>query len=90
MDCPIRVHNAEEEEEEEAEAANTNCSVRLSVSFIHLMLTMNWLSIIFLSILQNPADADNLFRIQRELDETKIMLMFYKQAKKTNQCCTIL
>ncbi|GAA0149432.1 hypothetical protein LIER_08605 [Lithospermum erythrorhizon] len=68
---------------------------------------------------QDPAEADKLFRIQRELDETKIILhktidsvlergekldslvdkssdlsaasqMFYKQAKKTNQCCTIL
>ncbi|XP_075517702.1 VAMP-like protein YKT61 isoform X2 [Primulina tabacum] len=68
---------------------------------------------------QDPAEADKLLRIQRELDETKIILhktidsvlqrgekldtlvekssdlsaasqMFYKQAKKTNQCCTIL
>ncbi|CAL5198242.1 unnamed protein product [Lathyrus oleraceus] len=68
---------------------------------------------------QDPAEADKLMRIQRELDETKIILhktidsvlargekldslvekssdlsaasqMFYKQAKKTNQCCTIL
>ncbi|XP_073273547.1 VAMP-like protein YKT61 [Primulina huaijiensis] len=68
---------------------------------------------------QDPSEADKLLRIQRELDETKIILhktidsvlargekldslvdkssdlsaasqMFYKQAKKTNQCCTIL
>ncbi|KAE9592055.1 putative Longin-like domain-containing protein [Lupinus albus] len=68
---------------------------------------------------QDPAEADKLMKIQRELDETKIILhktidsvlargekldslvekssdlsaasqMFYKQAKKTNQCCTIL
>ncbi|KAI3756729.1 hypothetical protein L1987_56551 [Smallanthus sonchifolius] len=68
---------------------------------------------------QDPAQADKLLKIQRELDETKIILhktidsvlergekldslvekssdlsaasqMFYKQAKKTNQCCTIL
>ncbi|XP_042509343.1 VAMP-like protein YKT61 [Macadamia integrifolia] len=68
---------------------------------------------------QDPAEADKLLKIQRELDETKIILhktidsvlargekldslvekssdlsaasqMFYKQAKKTNQCCTIL
>ncbi|KAF5196313.1 Synaptobrevin-like protein [Thalictrum thalictroides] len=68
---------------------------------------------------QDPAEADKLFKIQRDLDETKIILhktidsvlargekldslvekssdlsaasqMFYKQAKKTNQCCTIL
>ncbi|XP_055822877.1 VAMP-like protein YKT61 [Solanum dulcamara] len=68
---------------------------------------------------QDPAEADKLFKIQRELDETKIILhktidsvlergekldslvekssdlsaasqMFYKQAKKTNSCCTIL
>ncbi|XP_039124301.1 VAMP-like protein YKT61 [Dioscorea cayenensis subsp. rotundata] len=68
---------------------------------------------------QDPAEADKLLRIQRDLDETKIILhktidsvlargekldslvekssdlsaasqMFYKQAKKTNQCCTIL
>ncbi|KAF1883950.1 hypothetical protein Lal_00038305 [Lupinus albus] len=67
----------------------------------------------------DPAEADKLMKIQRELDETKIILhktidsvlargekldslvekssdlsaasqMFYKQAKKTNQCCTIL
>ncbi|CAO2839608.1 unnamed protein product [Amaranthus hypochondriacus] len=68
---------------------------------------------------QDPAEADKLLKIQKELDETKIILhktidsvldrgerldslvekssdlsaasqMFYKQAKKTNQCCTIL
>ncbi|GMH04471.1 hypothetical protein Nepgr_006310 [Nepenthes gracilis] len=68
---------------------------------------------------QDPAEADKLLKIQRELDETKIILhktidsvlargekldslvekssdlsaasqMFYKQAKKTNQCCNIL
>ncbi|WVZ67286.1 hypothetical protein U9M48_016387 [Paspalum notatum var. saurae] len=68
---------------------------------------------------QDPAEADKLLRIQRDLDETKIILhktidsvlargerldslvekssdlsaasqMFYKQAKKTNSCCTIL
>ncbi|KAK9150076.1 hypothetical protein Syun_008385 [Stephania yunnanensis] len=68
---------------------------------------------------QDPAEADKLLKIQRDLDETKIILhktidsvlargekldslvekssdlsaasqMFYKQAKKTNQCCTIL
>ncbi|CAN1328241.1 VAMP-like protein YKT61 [Linum perenne] len=68
---------------------------------------------------QNPAEADKLLKIQRELDETKIILhktidsvlargekldslvekssdlsaasqMFYKQAKKTNSCCTVL
>ncbi|XP_062207564.1 VAMP-like protein YKT61 isoform X1 [Phragmites australis] len=68
---------------------------------------------------QDPAEADKLTKIQRDLDETKIILhktienvlargerldslvekssdlsaasqMFYKQAKKTNQCCTIL
>uniref|UniRef100_A0A803N226 V-SNARE coiled-coil homology domain-containing protein n=1 Tax=Chenopodium quinoa TaxID=63459 RepID=A0A803N226_CHEQI len=68
---------------------------------------------------QDPAEADKLLKIQRELDETKIILhktidsvlergerldslvekssdlsaasqMFYKQAKKTNSCCTIL
>ncbi|XP_027353929.1 VAMP-like protein YKT61 isoform X1 [Abrus precatorius] len=68
---------------------------------------------------QDPAEADKLLKIQRELDETKIILhktidsvlargerldslvekssdlsaasqMFYKQAKKTNQCCTVL
>ncbi|XP_071729596.1 VAMP-like protein YKT61 [Rutidosis leptorrhynchoides] len=68
---------------------------------------------------QDPGEADKLLKIQRELDETKIILhktidsvlergekldslvekssdlsaasqMFYKQAKKTNQCCTIL
>ncbi|KAG6515230.1 hypothetical protein ZIOFF_025615 [Zingiber officinale] len=69
--------------------------------------------------LQDPAEVDKLFKIQRDLDETKIILhktienlldrgvklddlvekssdlsaasqMFYKQAKKTNQCCTML
>ncbi|CAN0838466.1 VAMP-like protein YKT61 [Linum grandiflorum] len=68
---------------------------------------------------QDPAEADKLLKIQRELDETKIILhktidsvlargekldslvekssdlsaasqMFYKQAKKTNSCCTVL
>lgn len=68
---------------------------------------------------QDPAEADKLLKIQRELDETKIILhktidsvlargerldslvekssdlsaasqMFYKQAKKTNQCCSML
>ncbi|ONK71424.1 uncharacterized protein A4U43_C04F8430 [Asparagus officinalis] len=68
---------------------------------------------------QDPSEADKLMKIQRDLDETKIILhktidsvlargekldslvekssdlsaasqMFYKQAKKTNQCCTIL
>ncbi|CAI0427415.1 unnamed protein product [Linum tenue] len=68
---------------------------------------------------QDPAEADKLLKIQRDLDETKIVLhktidsvlargekldslvekssdlsaasqMFYKQAKKTNSCCTIL
>ncbi|CAL9199954.1 unnamed protein product, partial [Musa hybrid cultivar] len=69
---------------------------------------------------QDPAEADKLLKIQKELDETKIILhktidsvlargerldslvekssdlsaasqqMFYKQAKKTNQCCTML
>ncbi|KAJ4959411.1 hypothetical protein NE237_026522 [Protea cynaroides] len=68
---------------------------------------------------QDPAEADKLMKIQRELDETKIILhktidsvlargekldslvekssdlsaasqMFYKQAKKSNQCCTML
>ncbi|CAA7032371.1 unnamed protein product [Microthlaspi erraticum] len=68
---------------------------------------------------QDPAEADKLLKIQRELDETKIILhktidsvlargekldslvekssdlsmasqLFYKQAKKTNSCCTIL
>uniref|UniRef100_A0A0E0CDB6 V-SNARE coiled-coil homology domain-containing protein n=1 Tax=Oryza meridionalis TaxID=40149 RepID=A0A0E0CDB6_9ORYZ len=67
----------------------------------------------------DPAEADKLLKIQRDLDETKIILhktidsvlsrgerldslvekssdlsaasqMFYKQAKKTNSCCTIL
>ncbi|XP_057767870.1 VAMP-like protein YKT61 isoform X2 [Salvia miltiorrhiza] len=68
---------------------------------------------------QDPAEADKLLKIQRELDETKIILhktiesvlergekldslvdkssdlsaasqMFYKQAKRSNQCCTVL
>ncbi|KAE8718887.1 VAMP-like protein YKT62 [Hibiscus syriacus] len=68
---------------------------------------------------QDPAEADKLLKIQRELDETKIILhktidsvlargekldslvekssdlsaasqMFYNQAKKHNQCCSIL
>ncbi|XP_074591607.1 VAMP-like protein YKT61 [Curcuma longa] len=68
---------------------------------------------------QDPAEADKLLKIQRDLDETKIILhktidsvlargerldslvdkssdlsaasqMFYKQARKTNQCCTML
>ncbi|CAI9094722.1 OLC1v1030509C1 [Oldenlandia corymbosa var. corymbosa] len=72
-----------------------------------------------LSKFQDPIMADKVLRIQRETDETKIILYktidsvlsrnekleslieksldlskasksFYKQAKKTNQCCTIL
>ncbi|KAE8721717.1 VAMP-like protein YKT62 [Hibiscus syriacus] len=68
---------------------------------------------------QDPEEADKLLKIQRELDETKIILhktidsvlargekldslvekssdlsaasqMFYNQAKKNNQCCSIL
>ncbi|KAJ7516310.1 hypothetical protein O6H91_22G053500 [Diphasiastrum complanatum] len=68
---------------------------------------------------QDPTEADKLLKIQRDLDETKVILhktidsvlargerldslvekstdlsmasqMFYKQAKKANQCCTIL
>ncbi|KAK4415041.1 VAMP-like protein YKT61 [Sesamum alatum] len=68
---------------------------------------------------QDPAEADKLLKVQRELDETKIIIhktidsvlergvkldslvekssdlsaasqMFYKQAKRTNQCCTVL
>eukprot|EP00249_Psilotum_nudum_P010822 c22790_g1_i1 orf=258-863(+) len=68
---------------------------------------------------QDPAEADKLLKIQRDLDETKVILhktidsvlergekldslvekssdlsmasqLFYKQAKKTNQCCIIL
>ncbi|KAJ7517834.1 hypothetical protein O6H91_21G041600 [Diphasiastrum complanatum] len=68
---------------------------------------------------QDPTEADKLLKIQRDLDETKVILhktvdsvlargekldslvekstdlsmasqLFYKQAKKTNQCCTIL
>ncbi|EFJ35352.1 hypothetical protein SELMODRAFT_166326 [Selaginella moellendorffii] len=68
---------------------------------------------------QDPMEADKLMRIQRDLDDTKVILhktiesvlargekldslvekssdlsmasqMFYKQAKKTNQCCSIL
>ncbi|THU56015.1 hypothetical protein C4D60_Mb11t12820 [Musa balbisiana] len=67
----------------------------------------------------DPAEVDKLLKIQRDLDETKILLhktidsvlargekldslvekssdlsaasqMFYKQARKTNQCCTLL
>ncbi|KAK1278795.1 VAMP-like protein YKT61 [Acorus gramineus] len=72
-----------------------------------------------LSKFQDPAEADKLMRIQRDLDETKIILhqtidsvlargekldslvekssdlsaasqLFYKQAKKTNQCCSVI
>ncbi|KAK1292195.1 VAMP-like protein YKT61 [Acorus calamus] len=72
-----------------------------------------------LSKFQDPAEADSLMRIQRDLDETKIILhktidsvlargekldslvekssdlsaasqLFYKQAKKTNQCCSVI
>ncbi|KAL4345996.1 hypothetical protein AHAS_Ahas11G0334200 [Arachis hypogaea] len=68
---------------------------------------------------QDPHEADKLLKIQKDLDETKIILhqtiesvlargekldslvekssdlsaasqMFYKQAKQTNQCCTVL
>eukprot|EP00246_Nothoceros_aenigmaticus_P006257 TRINITY_DN19059_c0_g1_i1.p1 TRINITY_DN19059_c0_g1~~TRINITY_DN19059_c0_g1_i1.p1 ORF type:complete len:202 (-),score=32.71 TRINITY_DN19059_c0_g1_i1:487-1092(-) len=68
---------------------------------------------------QDPGEADKLLKIQRDLDETKVILhktidsvlargeqldklvdkstdlsmssqMFLKQAKKANQCCTIL
>ncbi|KAJ6817377.1 VAMP-like protein YKT61 isoform X2 [Iris pallida] len=68
---------------------------------------------------QDPAEADKLLKIQRDLDETKIILhktiesvlergenlnalveksndlsgasqIFYRQARRTNQCCTIL
>ena len=68
---------------------------------------------------QDPAQADKLLKVQKELDETKIVLhktidsvldrgeklnslvekstdlsmasqMFYKQARKQNQCCTIM
>lgn len=68
---------------------------------------------------QDPIEADKLLKIQKELDETKIILhktidsvlargekldtlvdksndlsmasqMFYKQAKKANQCCSVL
>ena len=68
---------------------------------------------------QDPAAADKLMRIQRDLDETKVILhktiesvlergqrlddivaksedlsmasqMFYKQARNTNSCCTIM
>ncbi|CAM6096822.1 unnamed protein product [Calypogeia fissa] len=68
---------------------------------------------------QNPTEADKLLKIQKDLDETKVILhktidsvlargekldtlvdistdlsaasqLFYKQAKKTNQCCSIL
>jgi len=67
---------------------------------------------------QDPMEADKILKIQRELDETKVVLhktidsvlargekldnlvdkstdlslasqMFYKQAKKQNQCCTM-
>ncbi|KAK1317636.1 VAMP-like protein YKT61 [Acorus calamus] len=72
-----------------------------------------------LSTFQDPAEADTLTRIQRDLDETTIILhqtidsvlargekldslvekssdlsavsqMFYKQAKRNNQCCTVI
>ena len=68
---------------------------------------------------QDPMGADKILKIQRELDETKVVLhktidsvlargekldnlvdkstdlslasqMFYKQAKKQNQCCTMM
>ena len=68
---------------------------------------------------QDPSEADKLLRVQKELDETKIVLhktidsvldrgeklnsliekstdlsmasqMFYKQARKQNQCCAIM
>mmetsp|Transcript_13019 Transcript_13019/g.41129 ORF Transcript_13019/g.41129 Transcript_13019/m.41129 type:complete len:82 (+) Transcript_13019:478-723(+) len=68
---------------------------------------------------QDPAQADKLAKIQKELDETKVILhktidsvlergekldslvdkssdlslasqMFYKQAKKQNQCCKMM
>ena len=68
---------------------------------------------------QDPHEADKILKIQRELDETKVVLhktidsvlargekldnlvdkstdlslasqMFYKQAKKQNQCCTMM
>ena len=68
---------------------------------------------------QDPAQADKLLKVQKELDETKIVLhktidsvldrgeklnslvekstdlsmasqMFYKQARKQNQCCTLM
>eukprot|EP00850_Spirogloea_muscicola_P025584 SM003579S13198 [mRNA] locus=s3579:430:1424:- [translate_table: standard] len=68
---------------------------------------------------QDPTEADKLLKIQRDLDETKVILhktidsvlargekldtlvdkstdlsmasqLFYKQAKKTNQCCRML
>ncbi|RYR30441.1 hypothetical protein Ahy_B01g055213 [Arachis hypogaea] len=68
---------------------------------------------------KDPHEADKLLKIQKDLDETKIILhqtiesvlargekldslvekssdlsaasqMFYKQAKQTNQCCTVL
>jgi synaptobrevin family protein YKT6 len=68
---------------------------------------------------QDPMEADKILKIQRELDETKVVLhktidsvlargekldnlvdkstdlslasqMFYKQAKKQNQCCTMM
>ena len=68
---------------------------------------------------QDPLEADKLMRIQKELDDTKVILhktidsvlargekldnlverssdlsmasqMFYKQAKKQNQCCKMM
>ena len=68
---------------------------------------------------QDPMEADKILKIQKELDETKVVLhktidsvlargekldnlvdkstdlslasqMFYKQAKKQNQCCAIM
>jgi synaptobrevin family protein YKT6 len=68
---------------------------------------------------QDPSAADKILKIQRELDDTKVVLhktidsvlargekldnlvdkstdlslasqMFYKQAKKQNQCCTMM
>ncbi|MQL93076.1 hypothetical protein Taro_025716 [Colocasia esculenta] len=83
-------------------------------------VTQPWLYLTeALTKFQDPAEADKLLKIQRDLDETKIILhktidsvlargekldslvekssdlsaasqMFYKQAKKTNQCCTVL
>ena len=69
--------------------------------------------------MQDPQQADKLTKIQRDLDETKVVLhetiesmlqrgekletlvdkssdlsmasqMFYKQAKKNNQCCKLM